>query len=169
VTAAKPGVVRHIYQELIGYERALRRFRAASADTFGYLVSEFAFDPMTFERTSYGAVCGFENATTVVDLHLDWREELIYVYVRPAARSEDRARIGPPGVLLDAIMIHRGERPEKQVGVLKRERMLTTLRDYARALRSDAREALQGDFRELVLIRTARPESNWRMLRPGTR
>jgi hypothetical protein len=168
VTTAKPGVVRRIYQELIGYERALRRFRAASADAFGYLVNDFAFDPLTFERTSYGAVCSFENATTVVELHLDWREELIFVYVRPGARSEDRARIGPPGVLLDAIMIHRGERPEKQIGVLKPERMLTTLRDYARALRADAHEALRGDFRELILIRTARPESNWRLLRPGT-
>ena len=131
------------------------------------MVDEFAFDPLTFERTSYGAVCSFENAITVVELHLDWREELIFVYMRPGARSEDRARIGPPGVLLDAIMIHRGERPEKQVGVLKPERMLTTLRDYARALRADAREALQGDFRELILIRTTRPESNWRLLRSG--
>jgi hypothetical protein len=168
MTAANPGLVRRVYQELIGYERALRRFHAASADAFGYLTSEFAFDPLIFERTSYGAVCRVESDTTVVELHLDWREELLLIYVRPGPRSEDRARIGPPGVLLDAIMIHRGERPEKQIGVLNPERMLATLRDYARALRADAREALQGDFRELILIRTARPESNWRLGRPRT-
>jgi hypothetical protein len=167
VTAARRGVVRRIYEELIGHAGALRRFRAGSADTFAYLVSEFAFDPMTFEETGYGAVCSFENATTVVELHLDWREELIFVYVRPGAHSVDRARIGPPGVLLDAIMVYRGERPEKQVRVLKPELMLSTLREYARALRADAPEALRGDFRELTLVRTARPKPKWRVHKQG--
>ena len=158
--------MRHIYEEIIGYAGALRRFRAGSAETFLYLVSDFGFNPMTFDETKYGAVCSFESATTVVELHLDWREELIFVYVRPGARSGDRALLSPPGVLLDAIMVHRGERPEKQVGILKSERMLATLRDYARALRADASEALRGDFRELILIRTTHPEPNWRWLNP---
>jgi len=160
------GFLRRAYYELIGYASALRRFRAISADAFGYLINEFGFEAMIFEETRYGALCRFKNPTTVVELHLDWTEEFIYIYVRPGPASEARAAISPPGVLLDAIMIHRRERPDKQVGVLKGPRMTRTLREYARALRADASDALRGDFRDLVLIRTARPEAAWRFLGP---
>jgi hypothetical protein len=166
MTVGKRGFVRRAYHELIGYAGALRRFRALSAELFDFLVKEFAFPPIVFEETGYGALCRFENATTVVELHLDWSEELIFVYVRPSERSEVRRSIGPPGVLLDAIMVHRGERPEKQVGVIKSDRMQKTIREYARALRADAPEALRGDFRDLILIRSARPEARWRSKEP---
>ncbi len=162
----KRGLLRRAYYELIGVAGALRGFRAGAAEAFGFLVDEFAFEPMVFEETSYGALATFESPTAVVELHLDWTEELIYVYVRPSDRNDDRATIGAPGVLLDAIMLHRGERPEKQIGVMKAARMQKTLREYARALRDDAPEALMGDFRDLILLRTTRPEARWRLLDP---
>jgi hypothetical protein len=160
---------RRVYLEVIGYAPALRRFRAESAMAFDYLVMEFGFQPLVFEELAYGALCRFENATTIVEIHVDWREELIFPYVRPGPRSEARGAIGTPGVLLDAIMIHRGERPEKQVGVLKPERMRTTLHEYAHALRADASDALSGDFRALISMRAVRPESSWRLLPPPKR
>lgn len=165
MTVAGMNLIRRAYHEVIGYAGALRHFRAESAKAFHYLVTEFGFQPSAFEETGYGALCRFENSTTVVELHLDWSEELILPYVRPAPRGEASGTIGPPGVLVDAIMIHRGERPNKQSKVLKSERMRETLHEYARALRTHAPEALRGDFRELILIRSARPESNWRVLR----
>ena len=124
---------------------------------------------MSFQEVGYGAVCRFENATTIVELHLDWTEEFIYVHVRPSAGSPARDAISAPGVLLDAIMIHRGERPEKQEQVLRRARMKKALHDYARGLRADAEEALRGDFRELILIRRVRPQATWRLLGPMRR
>ena len=162
-------LLRRAYLEVIGYTPTLRRFRAEAATAFEYLVTDFGFEPFVFEESRYGALCRFENATTVVELHLEWREELIFVYVRPGAHSEARAAIELPGVLLDAIMIHRGERPEKQVGILKPEPMRNTLREYARALRADSEDALRGDFRELISIRASRPEANWRLLPPARR
>jgi hypothetical protein len=156
--------LRRAYDELIGYAGALRRFRAETAKAFDYLVEEFGFRPLEFEETPYGALCRFENSTTIVEIHLDWNEELISTYVRPRAQIEARSAIGPPGVMLDTIMVHRGDRPEKQSGVLRAERMQKTLRAYAQALREDAPEALRGDFRELVAIRAVRPEANWRFL-----
>ncbi len=166
MTATLVGLLRRAYLELIGYTGALGRFRAGSANAFDYLVGDFGFRPLAFEETAYGALCRFENSTTVVEIHLDWSEELILPYVRPGDLSEAHGSIRPPGVLLDAIMVHRGERPEKQVGVLKTERMQRTLREYAQALRTDAPEALRGDFRDLIAIRAARPEANPRLLRP---
>ena len=159
-------LVRRAYKELIGFAGALRFFRAAAGEAFDFLIKEFGFEPMSFQELGYGAVCRFENATTIVELHLDWTEEFIYVYVRPSAGSPARDAIPAPGVLLDAIMIHRGERPEKQEHVLKRARMEKALHDYARGLRADAEEALRGDFRELILIRRVRPEATWRLLGP---
>ena len=116
-------ILRRAYLEVIGYAPTLRRFRAEAATAFEYLVTDFGFEPLVFEELAYGALCRFENATTVIEIHLDWREELVFAYVRPGPRSEARGAIGPPGVLLDAIMIHGGEPPEKQVGVLKPEPM----------------------------------------------
>jgi hypothetical protein len=165
MAAPRGNFLRRAYLELIGYAGALRRFRAGSANAFDYLVVDFGFQPLTFEETAYGALCRFDNSTTVVEIHLDWSEELILPYVRPGDLSEARRSIGPPGVLLDAIMVHRGERPEKQVGVLKAERMQRTLRECAQALRANAPEALRGDFRDLISIRAARPEANHRLLR----
>jgi len=162
----KAGVLRRAYYELIGYAGALRRFRDASAEAFQFLRSDFGFGPLVFEETGYGALVRFENATTVVEVHLDWREELILPYVRPGRDSPDHSAIAPPGVLLDAIMIHRGERPEKQIGVSKPEAMQKTIREYARALRTHAPEALRGNFRGLALIRAAQPEARWRILGP---
>jgi len=129
-------------------------------------VTDFGFQPPVFEETGYGALCRFENDTTVLEIHLDWAEELILPYVRPGARSDASRVIGPPGVLLDAIMIQRGERPRKQSKVLKNENMRETLHEYARALPAVAPQALRGDFRELALIRSTRPEASWRLLNP---
>ena len=162
-------LVRRAYNELIGFAGALRFFRATAGEAFDFLTKEFGFEPMSFQEVGYGAVCSFENATTIVELHLDWTEEFIYVHVRPSAGSPARDAISAPGVLLDAIMIHRGERPEKQEQVLKRARMEKALHDYARGLRADAAEALRGDFRELILIRRVRPQATWRLLGPMRR
>jgi hypothetical protein len=169
VSVARGNLLVRAYHELIGYAAALRHFRAESANAFSYLVTEFGFQPLEFEETGYGALCRFENSTTVVEEHLDWTEELVYVYVRPRADGQSATAIGPPGVLLDAILVHAGKRPEKQIGVLNHKKMKSTLQEYARGLRVHAANALRGDFRELRAIRAARPEANWRLLGPRAR
>jgi 5,10-methenyltetrahydromethanopterin hydrogenase len=146
VTVPKESLTRRAYHEVIGYAGALRRFRAESATAFDYLVTEFEFRPPVFEETGYGALCRFEKDTTVVEIHLDWSEELILPYVRLGLRSEAGRVIGPPGILFDAIMIHKSERPKKQSKVLKNERMRETLHEYARALRADARKRFAATF-----------------------
>ena len=104
-------LLRRAYLEVIGYARAIRTFRRACATAFNFLVTEFGFAPPTFQETSYGAICRYESPTTIVEIHLDWSEELIFPYVRPAAGLDAEPRIPPPGVLLDAVMVHHGERP----------------------------------------------------------
>lgn len=156
------GLLRRGYYELIGYAPALHCFRETCSESFQFLRSDFGFGPIVFEETGYGAVARFENATTVVELHLDWREELILPYVRPGPAHAERSAIAPPGVLLDALIIHRGERPEKQIRVLNPGPMKKAVGEYARTLRVHASEALRGDFRDLTLIRSERPEAPWR-------
>ncbi len=72
MTATPGSLLRRAYLELIGYAGALRRFRAETAKAFAYLVGDFGFHPLVFEETGYGALCRFENSTTVVEIHVDW-------------------------------------------------------------------------------------------------
>jgi hypothetical protein len=96
MTATRGSLLRRAYLELIGYAGALRRFRAESAKAFDYLIGDFGFQPLVFEETGYGALCRFENSTTVVEIHFDWSEELILPYVRPGDRTEAHGAIGSP-------------------------------------------------------------------------
>jgi hypothetical protein len=157
--------LRRAYLELIGYAGTMRRFREACEAAFGYLVSEFGFGPPTYEVTGYGALTRFEKPNSIVEIHLDWREERVFVYLRPGPQGETRTKIEPPGVLLDAIVVHQGATPPVQEHVTGPRRLRKVLEEYAAALRLHVSDALRGDFDDVASVRAAFPESRWRTWR----
>lgn len=128
-------------------------------------MSEFGFGAPTYEVTGYGALTRFETPNSIVEIHLDWREERVFVYLRPGPNAESHTRIELPGVLLDAIIVHHSGSPPNQEGVTSPRRLRKVLVEYAEALRLYASDALRGSFDDVASVRDAYPESPWRTWR----
>src|SRR2546428_731282 len=91
-------------------------------------------------------------------MQLDWREELLQIYVRPAPVSELRSSIHPPGVLLDAIIAVGGGPRISQENLLDKDRLAHVISHYAKALPEHGRDVLHGDFGRVVAAQRADPE-----------